>query len=271
MDEKQLKTLLIDTFNTVSGEYDNKALRFFPDSARNMTRLLKLHGNEQVLDVACGTGNTSVAIAPLLPTGRVTAVDFSPGMLAQARQKAAAMGLNNIEFIEQDMQDLGFPENRFDIAVCAFGIFFVSDMESQLAHISAKVKQGGRIMISNFQENYFSPLKELFFDRIADYGVPSPPQTWRRIAHEQGCRELFQKAGLTDVHVETRNVGYVLDSAEDWWSIVWNAGLRRMVSRLSPEDQERFKREHLREIEAQRTENGIWLDVGVLYTIGTKP
>jgi ubiquinone/menaquinone biosynthesis C-methylase UbiE len=271
MDENQLKTLLIDTFNTVSGDYDGKALRFFPDSAGNMARLLQLSGNEQVLDVACGTGHASVAIARLLPRGHVTAVDFSAGMLAKAREKAAALKLNNIDFIERDMQDLGFPENQFDCAVCAFGIFFVMDMETQLMHIASRVKPGGRIMISNFQENYFSPLKELFFDRIAAYGVPDPPQTWKRIAHEQGCRELFEKAGLTNIRVETKNIGYFLESAEDWWSIVWNAGLRRMVSQLSESDQQQFKREHLQEIEALGTEGGIWLDVGVLYTTGTKP
>jgi ubiquinone/menaquinone biosynthesis C-methylase UbiE len=271
MDEKQLKALLIDTFNTVSGDYDGKPLRFFPDSAANMAGMLNLRGNEQVLDVACGTGHASVAIARLLPHGRVTAVDFSSGMLAQARKKAAALNLTNIEFVERDMQDLGFPENQFDSAVCAFGIFFVTDMETQLAHISSRVKPGGRIMISNFQENYFSPLKDLFFDRIADYGVQDPPQAWKRIAHEEGCRELFKNAGLTDIRVESRNIGYFLDSAEDWWSIVWNAGLRRMVSGLSISDQQRFKREHLQEIELLGTKDGIWLDIGVLYTAGAKP
>lgn len=270
MDEKEMKALLIDTFNTVSNDYDSKPLRFFPDSAANMARLLKLRGNEQVLDVACGTGNTPIAFAPLLPQGRVTAVDFSAGMLAQARQKATALGLHNIEFIEQDMQDLQFPDGRFDVAICAFGIFFVMDMETQLAHIASKVKPGGRVMISNFQENYFSPLKELFFNRIKAYGVPDPPQAWKRIAHEQGCRDLFRTAGLTDIRVETRNIGYFLDGAEDWWSIVWNAGLRRMVSQLPPEDQVRFKREHLQEVEALKTKDGIWLDIGVLYTTGTR-
>jgi len=100
--------------------------------------------------------------------------------------------------------------------------------------------------------------------------VPSHPQTWKRIAHEAGCRQLFEQSGLRNIRVETRNVGYFLDSANDWWSIVWNAGLRRMVTRLSLPDQERFKREHLQEIETLRTTDGIWLDVGVLYTTGTR-
>jgi ubiquinone/menaquinone biosynthesis C-methylase UbiE len=165
MDERQMKTTLIEMFNTVANGYDNRSLRFFSSSARNLCAMLNLRGNEQVLDVACGTGHASLALASLLPAGRVTAVDFSAGMLAQARRKAAAVKVDNIDFIERDMQALGF-DNQFDVAVCAFGIFFVMDMEAQLAHIASSVKPGGRIAITNFRENYFSPCKELFFDRI---------------------------------------------------------------------------------------------------------
>ena len=63
-----------------------------------------------------------------------------------------------------------------------------------------------------------------------------------------------------------QNVGYHLADAEEWWDIVWNAGYRRMVSPLSTTEQARFKEEHLREIEALRTDQGIRLDVGVLFT-----
>jgi ubiquinone/menaquinone biosynthesis C-methylase UbiE len=270
MDERQMKTTLIEMFNTVANGYDNRSLRFFSSSARNLCAMLNLRGNEQVLDVACGTGHASLALASLLPAGRVTAVDFSAGMLAQARRKAAAVKVDNIDFIERDMQALGF-DNQFDVAVCAFGIFFVMDMEAQLAHIASSVKPGGRIAITNFRENYFSPCKELFFDRMAAYGVQNPPQAWRRIAHEDGCRQLYATAGLTNVSVETRDVGYFLDSAEEWWDIVWNAGFRRYVTQLPENGKKWFKKEHLQEIENLRTKDGIRLDIGVLYTIGTKP
>ncbi len=108
MDEQQLKTMLKETFDTVSIGYDSKSLRFFQSSAQHMAVLLGLQGNENVLDV------------------------------------------RNVEFMERDMQNLNFPDGLFDVAVCAFGIFFVEDMESQLSHIAYAVKPGGRIMISNF-------------------------------------------------------------------------------------------------------------------------
>ena len=271
MDKQDIKLILKETFDTVSGGYDNAALRFFPASAEHMASLLGLRGNEHVLDVACGTGHAALAAARLLPRGRVTAVDFSSGMLDQARQKAALLDVRNVEFVERDMQALGFIDNHFDVAVCAFGIFFVEDMDAQLAHIASTVKPGGRIMISNFQENYFHPLKELMVERLLGYGVQMPPQTWKRISNEAGCRELFEKAGLTHIAVDRKNVGYHLESAGQWWDVVWNAGFRRMISQLSTQDQERFKEEHLQEAESLRTETGIWLDVGVLYTIGTNP
>jgi ubiquinone/menaquinone biosynthesis C-methylase UbiE len=271
MDELNRKILLKETFNTVSVGYDGKALRFFPDSAGHLANLLDLRGDEQVLDVATGTGHAALALAACLPRGRVTGVDFSPGMLDQARRKAASLNVRNVEFLERDMQALGFPADRFDAAVCAFGIFFVDDMNAQLAHIAGVVKSGGRVAISGFQENLFHPLADLFFNRIARYGVQQSSHTWKRIATEAGCRELFEKAGLRDVRVERKNVGYFLDSAEEWWEIIWNAGFRRMVVQIQPSEQERFRQEHLQEVAALRTKDGIWLDVGVLFAMGTRP
>lgn len=269
MDEQQLKAMLKETFDTVSEGYDCKALSFFQASAQHMAFLLGLQGNENVLDVACGTGHAALAIAKLLPAGRVTAVDFSSGMLDHAQHKAALLHVRNVEFIEQDMQNLKFSDGFFDIAVCSFGIFFVEDMESQLLHIASKVRPGGRIMISNFQENYFHPLKDMLYERLEAYGVQMPPQTWKRIASEVGCRQLFDYAGITNITVTRKNVGYHLESALQWWDVVWNAGFRRMVSQLPAKDQEQFKREHLNEVETLRTSEGFWLDVGVLFTCGT--
>ena len=51
----------------------------------------------------------------------------------------------------------------------------------------------------------------------------------------------------------------------------WNAGFRRLVNLLPQDDGERFKPEHLREIEALTTRDNIWFDVGVPCTVGTKP
>jgi ubiquinone/menaquinone biosynthesis C-methylase UbiE len=270
MNAEQVKAMLKDTFNTVSGAYDNPVLRFFPASARHLADLLRLRGDERVLDVATGTGHAALEFARRLPRGHVTGVDFSAGMLEQARQKAAARGAKNVEFAEMDMQALNFDAASFDAATCAYGIFFVEDMDAALAHVAERVKPGGTVAICNFQKDYFFPLRELLIRRLAHCNVQLPPQTWERIATEAGCRELFQKAGLRDIRVEPKNMGYFLADENEWWDVVWNAGFRRMVSQLRPADLARFRAEHLQEVAALKTKEGLWLDIGVLFTKGEK-
>jgi trans-aconitate methyltransferase len=191
-------------------------------------------------------------------------------MLELARDKAATAGISNLDFVERNMQSLDW-RGRFDVAVCAFGIFFVEDMDAQLCHIAATVKPGGRVMITNFAKDYMQPLRSMMLARMVQLGVQPPPQTWLRIASEEGCRRLFQTARLHDIRIEQRNLGHFLAGAEEWWDVVWNAGFRRMLGGLSPGDQARFRQEHLAEIETLRTEDGIWMDVPVLFTSGTVP
>jgi ubiquinone/menaquinone biosynthesis C-methylase UbiE len=271
MDEQHRKALLKRTFDTVSRGYDGDALRFFPRSAQGMVSLLGLRGDEQALDVACGTGHASLALARMLPSGRVTAVDFSAGMLDQAKRKAAAQGISNCDFLEGDMTELEFPSDAYDVALCAFGIFFVNDLDTQLAHLVSFVKPGGKVIISSFQQDhYFNPLREMMLARLSSHDIALPAPTWKRVGNESACRALFNRAGLTNTRVESMNMGYHLDGSEQWWDVVWNAGFRRLVSLLPEDAQRSFKQEHLKEIEALKTKDGIWLDVGVLFTVGTK-
>ncbi len=269
MNAEQAKTIVRATFNAVADAYDHPGLRFFPACSRQLADLLDLRGDEQVLDVATGTGHVALELAARLPRGRATGVDFSAGMLAQARKKAAARGLANVDFAEMDMQDLRFDGGRFDAATCSFGIFFVEAMEATLAQIASKVRPGGTVALTSFRLDYFYPLRQLLLDRLAARGIALPSQPWERIATEAGCRALFAAAGLRDVQIEVRNMGYFLTDENAWWDVVWNAGFRRLVGQLPPDDLKRFREEHLREVAALKTPAGLWLDIGVLFARGT--
>lgn len=271
MNQKQIKAMLIKAFDMVAPGYDHEALRFFPESALHLAQLVGLSGRERVLDVATGTGHAALAIASTLLDGHVTAVDFSGGMLARAREKAASLGLTNIEFLERDMRNLDFSDGQFDAAICSFGIFFVDDMDAQLARIVSVVKPGGLIGITTFTEESFRPLADLMRERIQLFGVTDGPQSRIQLATESDCRTLFETAGIENITIETRDQGYYLKDENEWWQVIWNAGYRRLVNRLSAEDLERFKREHLREIKALRTADGVWLNIGVIYATGNKP
>ncbi len=270
MDQQKNKAFFKKTFNTVADGYDNPIMRFFPESAQRIASYLNVKGNEQVLDVATGTGCAALSLAQKLPEGGVTGIDFSSAMLDQARAKQEQAGLENITFVEMDMQAIDFPAQHFDAAVSAFSIFFVEDMKKQLAHVAAQVKPGGQVITTTFYDTSFSPLVGLFMERLKQYGIEPPSLAWKKVATEEQCLALFADAGLPVAQCHRVDCGYYLADANDWWHIIWNGGFRGVVNQLEPDALERFQKEHSSEIQDLASEQGIWLEMGVLYTVGTR-
>ncbi len=270
MKEQQYKQMYRKTFNIIAEGYDNPNMWFFDDSANYIASLLNLEGHERVLDVATGTGNVAIALATKLPEGHVIGIDFSEGMLSQAKRKMNDIRAKNIEFIEMDMQSIEFPDKSFDVAVCAYSIFFVEDIRKQLVHIASKIKEGGTILVSTFFEKSFSPLVDLFFKRLEIYGIEPPNLVWKRIATQNQCVSLFKDVGLCDITCECVKDGQNLRNASVWWYIVMNGGFRGLINKLSMDDFEKFKEEHLAEVMELATEKGIWMDMSYLHTIGKK-
>ena len=157
MDEQQRKAQLKKTFDTVAEGYGTTGMEFFHHAAAHLPRIFKLKGHEHVLDVASGTGIAATALAPHLPRGKVTGIDLSEGMLAQARARAQSQALDNIELHPMDMQNIGFDNAHFDAANCSFGLFFLPDMQSLLQHIASKVKSGGQVVACSFYQGSFGP------------------------------------------------------------------------------------------------------------------
>lgn len=268
-DEVQHKADIQNVFNTVATGYGLGSCHFFHLCGQTMAELHNLNGDEQVLDLACGTGAAAIPLAKNLPRGRLTAVDFSEGMLAQAKRRAQQEGLQNIDFFLQDMTDLAFDDQSFDRINCSFGIFFVEDMANLLQHISTKLKPGGKILISGFCGDSFMPQSQLALDRLKAYGVEVPEQpAWKRMSEPEQLQELFDAAGLQNMRIERKSHGYYIDG-EGWWEILWNAGFRGMIEKLG-DKLEQFKQEHMTELEAIADENGIWLEIDVNFTCGEK-
>lgn len=268
MDNQQRKAQLKKTFDTVAEGYGSGGMEFFHNATAFLPRVFQLQGHEHLLDVATGTGIAATAIAPHLPQGKVTGIDLSEGMLAQARARAQSQGLGNIELHPMDMQNIGFDNAHFDAANCSFGLFFLPDMLGLLQHIASKVKPGGQVVACSFTHNAFSPNVDLFMERIQRYGVTTTELTWKQISTEEKFHALYSSAGLTDVQIHRHDIGYYLDDAEAWWRVIWYAGFRGLVAQLSEPQLAQFKQEHLAEINALRTAQGIPLNIAALFASG---
>lgn len=110
------------------------------------TRAVDPKPGYRVLDVAAGTGTSSASIARR--GARVTAADFSAGMVEVGRRRQA--GNPFVDFVEADATTLPFPDETFDAVTVSFGLRNVVDPKKALAEFLRVTKPGGRLVVCEF-------------------------------------------------------------------------------------------------------------------------
>ena len=141
-------------FSAIAGSYDlnNRLHSFWQDQAwrRAAVRLVRPMSTDRVLDVACGTGDLTLAFARANPApAAVTGLDFTAPMLDVARTKAKPA---EASFVEGDAMSLPFADASFDVLSIAFGIRNVSDPARALREFRRVLSPGGRLVILEFGE-----------------------------------------------------------------------------------------------------------------------
>ncbi len=108
---------------------------------------------EQVLDVACGTGVVSLALAAAVgPGGSVLGVDLSAGMVASAAARAQTAGATQARFARMDAEALALPAASVDLVVCALGLMYVPDADAALREVQRVLRPGGRAVLAVWGE-----------------------------------------------------------------------------------------------------------------------
>ena len=148
-------------FDGVARRYDitNTVLSFGQDRRwrRRTRQVLQLEPGETVLDLAAGTGVSSVELA--LSGATAVACDFSLGMLRAGRQVKAR---DAVPFVAGDATRLPFRDGVFDAAVISFGLRNVSDVPRALRELARVVRPGGRLVICEFSRPTFRPFREAY-------------------------------------------------------------------------------------------------------------
>ena len=142
---------------------------------------------ERVLDIGCGTGQTTRDAARAAPDGTALGVDLSGPMIALARRLAGEQGVANATFEQTDAQVHPFPEQSFDVAISRTGTMFFGDQVAAFANIARAIRPGGRLSVLVWQgpepNEWIRDLsKALPQDVICPHHrsvplVPSPKQT----------------------------------------------------------------------------------------------
>ncbi|MCG2623309.1 class I SAM-dependent methyltransferase [Arthrobacter sp. I2-34] len=130
------------------------AQRFDQSLAYYHPRLMESAGitaGSQVLDIGCGTGQTTRDAARLAGSGSALGLDLSARMLEVARRLAAEAGLANAEFRQADAQVHPFKPASYDCAISRTGTLFFGDPVRAWANIARALRPGGRLAMAAWQ------------------------------------------------------------------------------------------------------------------------
>src|SRR6266576_4131172 len=211
--------------------------------SKRMVELAGVEPGSRVLDVAAGYGEPSLTAAAVAGAeGKVVATDISPEMLAYGRERAAAAGLENVEFVESEAAGLDFPPESFDAALSRFGIIFEPDAEAAAARVRSFLVPGSRMAISSWGPPDRVPFLAIpMRTAIERLQVPPPaPGTPGPLSRPtpEALGGLLEGGGFSDVEVEETEVSFEWESADEFVAMVKDTvpPLVALIARHAPND-----------------------------------
>lgn len=160
----------------------------------------------RVLDIGCGSGQTTRDAARLAGSGTALGVDLSSEMIELARDLAAREQVGNAEFLQADAQVHAFAEEEYDVVISRHGVMFFGDPKAAFANIARGMRRGGRMILLTWQpfdgrNEWFGAFRAAL---AAGREIPAPqPNTPSPVSLSEPdrVRELLTGAGLTDVRL----------------------------------------------------------------------
>jgi len=185
-------------------------------------RLVEMAGiqlGQRVLDVASGIGEPAVTAASHVgPDGSVVATDYSGSMLAIAQERAAELGLINLETQVVDGEMLDFPASSFDAALCRWGLMLMPDPTESASRVAEALAPGGKFAAAVWGPPLKVPLAGVAMGVIMKaLEMPPPPEGAPGIfslSAPGSIEDVFETAGFSDVLTEEMTVIIELPSAD---------------------------------------------------------
>jgi SAM-dependent methyltransferase len=231
-----------------------------------LRRACGVQRHDHVLDVGCGTGQTTRQAARTATAGSALGVDLSAPMIDRARQLAQAQGLGNVTFERADAAVHRFPPEQFDLAISRFGTMFFDDPVAAFANIGRALRPAGRLVMMVWQGHEQNEWEVAIrrslqgFAEPADL-APAGPDPFS-LADPAMVAAILDAAGFaevtfTDVH---QPVYYGADVAA---ALGWVRGFAYtdgVLKRLDPAGAERALQRLRDTLATHAGAHGIWFD-----------
>lgn len=254
--------------------FDDELERFAAPLGELAMDALDLTAGERVLDVGCGTGRSSIAIADrVAPDGHVVGLDVARLMVERSRHNAA--GRTNLDFVVADAarHDFGEP---FDVVFSRFGVMFFEDPAAAFGNLRRALRPGGRLGFVSWADvrtnDWFmiTGLAVLSVTRTQPRGVRTAPFS---LAEPDRVAALLTEAGFRDVRAEQRIETMTMTEAELERRLALSievTGLREPLAELDPATRERAVAAVRRDLWSRVAGGRIALRVGVLVVTASR-
>jgi SAM-dependent methyltransferase len=207
-------------------------------------RVLAPAPGEHILDIGCGCGQTSFALAERVgTTGQVLGVDISQPMLAVARQRPVAPGSAAPLFREADAAVADLGDAAFDAVFSRFGVMFFSDPGAAFAHIRLAVKPQGRIAFVCWRPLAENPWMHAPLDAARPALPPLPPSDPMApgpfaFADPERVRSILTGAGFASVRIEAFDTRIGSGNLEETVALALRVGPLAAALRENPDHAE---------------------------------
>ncbi|GHG19821.1 methyltransferase [Paracoccus aerius] len=170
-----------------------------------------LCGSEDMLDVGCGTGASTLAAARRVPRGTVLGLDIAAPMLDRARHRAQAEGAANVAFHLCDAQVERLAPDSRDVMISRFGMSFFDDSVAAFRNLSQALRDGGRMVFLSWARLADNPWFTIPEKAARDWltAPPEPPTKGPgplAFADADHVLALIAQAGLVEGRVETLQI-----------------------------------------------------------------
>jgi len=210
--------------------------------SQRLVELARIKPGHRVLDIATGLGEPALTAAHVVgPEGLVVATDQSSAMLGFARERADALGLTNIEFVEADAETLAIDRKGFDAVICRWGLMFVPDLAKAMRRIAEMLVAGGTFATAVWGPAARVPMISLGEEAIRQIAKLPPRQPDAphplRLADTKPLERAMSDAGFKHIEVESVMANFQFESAQAFMAQrqAMSASFRATLAQQAPE------------------------------------
>lgn len=231
---------------------------------------------EQILDVGCGCGQTSLKLAECVgPTGAVTGVDISAPMLDVARARPVLEGAVHPTFLECDAQTAKLGESVYDGVYSRFGVMFFSDPVAAFKNMHRALKPHGRLTFvcwRPFQDNLWMRLPMEAARPFLPASTPSDPNAPGPFAFADADRvqSILTQAGFTRISIQPFDMAIGGSPLDQTVALTFKVGPLASILREQPDLKPVIEEAVRAAVSEYQTPQGVLMPAAVWIVSATK-